>query len=201
MKSRTGVHLSEPMTTRLTAAATRAGVTKSELIEAALDRFLESDSAAEHFAIVAGRLTELNDQIGRLGADLKMVNEVVALHARFHLAVTPSLSAAEQHMATVVGSERFEEFAAQAGRRVERGTSLMRETMNRRIRRNESRSGGDFAASEALGTTSKSSESILTASATVDGASEPNAAVREDGSIRNFPKQAHGPLQQGVQRR
>lgn len=200
MKSRTGVHLSESMSTRLTAAATRTGVTKSELVEAALDRFLEPDSAAEHFAIVAGRLTELNDQIGRLGADLKMVNEVVALHARFHLAVTPSLSATEQQIASVVGAKRFEEFAAQVGRGVEQGTSLMRETINRRVRRTENRSEGDFAASQAHGTTSKPSESFPRESAPVDGASESNAAVREDGSIRNFPKQAHGSLQRGGQR-
>jgi len=201
MKSRTGVHLSESIATRLTAAATRTGVTKSELIEAALSRFLESDSAAEHFAIVAGHLTELNDQIGRLGADLKMVNEVVALHARFHLAVTPSLSAVEQDIASMVGAKRFEEFAAQVERRVELGTSLIQETMNRRVTRNENRSEGDFAASDAHDTASKSSETILSASATIDGASEPNAAAQEGGSIRNFPKQAHGPLQRGGQRR
>ncbi|WFU79262.1 ribbon-helix-helix protein, CopG family [Bradyrhizobium sp. CIAT3101] len=201
MTTRTGVHLSESMATRLAAAATRTGVTKSELIEAALDRFLQSDSAAEHFAIVADRLAELNDQIRRLGADLKMVNEVAALHARYHLAVTPSLSATEQHIAAVVGAKRFEEFAAQVGRRVELGISLTRETLNRRVSRNEDHSECDFAASEAHGTPSKSSESIFGASAAVDGASEPNAAVREDGSARPFPKQAHGPLQREIQRR
>ncbi|WGD53561.1 ribbon-helix-helix protein, CopG family [Bradyrhizobium sp. CB1650] len=201
MKSRTGVHLSESMSTRLTAAAIRAGVTKSELVEAALDRFLESDSAAENFAIVAERLTELNDQIGRLGADLKMVNEVVALHARFHLAITPSLSAAEQHIASVVGAKRFEAFALQVVRGVGLGTSLIRETMNRRVSRNENRSEGDFAAGEARGSTSKSSESSFSASAIVDGASEPNAAVREDGSVRSFPKQAQGSLQREGERR
>lgn len=197
MKSRTGVHLSESMATRLTAAATRTGVTKSELIEAALDRFLESDRATEHFAIVTGRLTELNNQIGRLSADLKMVNEVVALHARFHLAVTPPLSATEQDIASVVGAKRFDEFAAQAGRRVEQGTSLMRETMNRRVRRENE---ADFEASEAHGTTPKSPESILGASATVDGGSEPNAAVREDGSIRNFPNRLTAHFSEGARR-
>ncbi len=122
MKPRTGVYLSESAAARLAAAATLTGATKSALVEAALDRFLQSDSNVENFATLAGRLTELSDQIERLGSDLKMVNEVVALHARFHLAVTPSVSAAEQHITATVGAKRFEEFAAQVGRRVELGS-------------------------------------------------------------------------------
>src|SRR6266567_5622670 len=101
MKPRTGVYFSESAAARLAAAATLTGATKSALVEAALDRFLASDSAVENVATLAGRLTELGDQIDRLNLDLKMVNEIVALHARFHLAVTPSLSAAEQHTASV----------------------------------------------------------------------------------------------------
>jgi hypothetical protein len=201
MKPRTGVYLSESAAARLAAAATLTGAKKSALVEAALDRFLQSDSNVQNFATLAGRLTELSDQIERLGSDLKMVNEVAALHARFHLAVTPSVSAAEQHIASAVGAKRFEEFAAQVGRRVELGTSLVWETMSRRARMNEDHSTDDFAASEAHGTSFKSSESDLRASTMADGASEPNAAVRGDGSIRNFPKQTHGPLQRGIQRR
>lgn len=92
---RTGLNLSESMMMRLTAVATRTGVTTLELVEAALDRFLEPDGASEHFAIATG-LTKLNDQIDRLSADLKTVNEVVAYHAHFHLAITPLLARSEQ---------------------------------------------------------------------------------------------------------
>lgn len=151
MEMRTGVHLSESMTTRLTAAATRTGVTKSELIEAALDRFLEPDSAGEHSAIVTG-LTKLNDQIDRLSADLKTVNEVVAHHARFHLAIAPPLAKSEQNIASQVGSERFEQFAAQVGRRVEQGTSLLQETMNQRAVANKDRFARDLTAGAAHST-------------------------------------------------
>jgi hypothetical protein len=201
MKPRTGVYLSESAAARLAAAATLTGATKSALVEAALDRFLTSDPAADNLTTLTGRLTELGVQIERLNSDLKMVNEVVALHARFHLAVTPSVSAAEQQIASAVGAERFEEFATQVGRRVEMGTSLVRETMSRRARMNEGRSADDFAASNGTETSFKSSESDFRAFAPAGGASEPNAAVREDGSLRTFSKQTHAPLPRESQRR
>ncbi|MCK1732338.1 MFS transporter [Bradyrhizobium sp. 142] len=184
MELRTSVHLSESMTMRLTAAATRTGVTKSELIEAALDRFLEPDSASEHFAILTG-LAALNDQIDRLSADLKTVNEVVAHHARFHLTITPPLTRSEQNIASLVGSERFEEFAAQVGRRVERGTSLLQETMNQRAVANKDRFARDLAAGGAR-TNYNSSEPDRRPSDTVDGAtrSTPGYTERFVGAVR-----------------
>jgi MFS family permease/predicted transcriptional regulator len=143
MKSRTGVHLSDSMAMRLTAEATRTGATPSELIEVALDRFFESEDA--RLGTVAGGLSKLNDQIDRLSADLRIVNEVVAHHARFHLAITPPMTKSEQQAVSRVGSERFEEFARQVERRVERGRSLLQETMLRRTSPNNDSLTSGFA--------------------------------------------------------
>src|SRR6266568_7396593 len=128
MKPRICVYLSEHMAARLAVAAKRLGATKSTLVEAALDRFLGSDDAIGETATVARRLTGLSRQLEHLDRDLRMVNETVALHARFHLAITPPMPASALHAACTLGSERFEEFAAQVGRRIHLGPPLMRET-------------------------------------------------------------------------
>lgn len=125
------VYLSDPAASQLAAAVARRGVAKSTLIEAALDCFLKSDGEVGGSVTVAERLSELSRQLGRLDHDLKIVSETVALHARFHLAVTAPVSAAIQRGACEQGVERFEEFATQVGRRVDLGTSLMGETMDR----------------------------------------------------------------------
>jgi hypothetical protein len=194
MKPRLGVYLSEHMAARLTAAAKRPGVTKSALVEAALDRFLGSDDDIDDTAAVARRLTGLSRQIEHLDRDLRIVNETVALHARFHLAVTPPLPAAIQHTACKLGSERFEEFAAQVGRRIHLGAPLMRETMDRLDTRGPTVSAPGLGEGEPPGTTSTAYKPGLSASTGVDNLSEHTAAVREDGSSGGFPGQTGGPF-------
>ena len=130
MKPRIGVYLSEQMAARLAAAAKRPGTSKSALVEAALAQFLGADDDTNDLP-VDRRLSLMSRQLEELDRGLRIVNETVALQARFHLAVTPVLPAADQRAACVLGSERFDELAAQVRRRVQLGTSLMQETMDR----------------------------------------------------------------------
>jgi hypothetical protein len=131
MKPRIGVYLSEGTAARLTEAARRPGATKSALVEVALDRLLSADEVLTDTATLARQLTAMSGQIEQLDRNLRIVNETVALHARFHLAVTPILPATAQGAACALGAERFEEFAAQVDRRVEQGVPLIRETIDR----------------------------------------------------------------------
>jgi MFS family permease len=131
MKPRIGVYLSEGMAARLAEAARRPGATKSALVEVALDRLLGSDEALSDSATLARQLAAMSGQLEQLDRNLRIVNETVALHARFHLAVTPLLPATAQEAACALGAERFEEFAAQVERRVDRGVPLIQETINR----------------------------------------------------------------------
>src|SRR6267143_1191141 len=178
MKPRVGVYLSEQMATRLAEAAKRPGATKSALVEAALDLFLGSDDDVGDTATVARRLTGLSHQLEQLDRNLRMANETAALHARFHLAVTPLLPAATRGAACALGAERFEEFAAQVGRRVDLGDPLIRETIDRvsAMRTNP------FAEGEPSGTGSTVYEPGVQASSVVDDASVKIAAVREDAA-------------------
>ena len=192
MKPRIGVYLSEQMAARLAAAAKRPGASKSALVEAALAQFLGSDDGADNIP-VDRRLSLMSRQIEELDRGLKIVNETVALQARFHLAVTPVLPAADQRAACVLGSERFDEFAAQVGRRVRLGTSLMQETMDRlSTPKREAHSRGPCEGTS--GKCSPMHEPDFRASNTVSIELEHSTAVREGGSLFNFPGKTGLPL-------
>jgi hypothetical protein len=193
MKPRIGVYVSEQMAARLTAAAKRSGTSKSALVEAALAQFLGADDDT-HDLPVDRRLSLMSRQLEELDRGLRIVNETVALQARFHLAVTPVLPAADQRAACVLGAERFDELAAQARRRVQLGTSLMQETMDRLDTTKRD------TAMIALGggtphTCSPVQEPALPTSSLVGDKAESFAAVREGGSLMNFPGKAGIPLQ------
>jgi hypothetical protein len=115
----------------LEAAAERPGATKSALVEAALDRYLGSDDDISDTTTVARHLAGLSRQLEELDRNLRIANETAALHARFHLAVTPLMPAGERAAACALGAERFEEFAAQVARRADLGVPLIRETIDR----------------------------------------------------------------------
>ena len=92
MKPRIGIYLSEGAAARLAEAATRPGATKSALVEAALDRLLGSDDGVSDTATLTRQLSAMSGQLEQLDRNLRIVNETVALHARFHLTIAPLLS-------------------------------------------------------------------------------------------------------------
>ena len=104
MKPRVGVYLSEGMAARLAEAAKGPRATKSALVEAALDRYFGSDDDISDTATVARHLAGLGRQLEQLDRNLRIANETAALHARFHLAVTPLMPAGEQGAACALGA-------------------------------------------------------------------------------------------------
>jgi hypothetical protein len=187
MKPRVGVYLSECMAARLAEAAKRPGATKSALVEAALERFLGSDDDVGDTGSVGRHLAGLSRQIEQLDHNLRIAKETVALHARFHLAVTPLLPVTAQRAACALGAQRFEEFAAQVGRRVDHGTSLIAETIERASAARADAPGPDPADDDPSGAGSTIYERGVPASNLVDHAPLNIAAVREDGSNGGFP--------------
>ncbi|MGY4307859.1 hypothetical protein ACVIJ6_005102 [Bradyrhizobium sp. USDA 4369] len=194
MKPRVGIYLSEAMAARLAEAARRPGATKSALVEAALDRFLGSDDDVGDEATVVHHLAGLSRQIEQLDRNLRIANETAALHARFHLAITPILPAATQGAACELGAERFEEFAAQVGRRVDLGVSLVEETIERVDARRADALASDPADGDPSSPGSPPRERDVRSSMSVDEASTHIAAVREDGSSSGFPERTGGAL-------
>jgi hypothetical protein len=190
MKRRITVQLPEQLVERLQAAAERPGASKSAIVEAALDQFLSADTIDD--VTLSRRLSWMGRQLEQLERDLRIVNETVALHARYHLTVTPALSNSQHRAACALGQERFEVFAAQIGRRVHLGTPLMRETMDRLSTSNPDLFARDIEEGVPLGAPipDPDPEPDSPASAVVDRSPEPSAAASEVGSSGCFPEES-----------
>jgi predicted DNA-binding protein len=187
MKQKVTVQLSEQIIERLKAAAERQGATKAAIVEAVLDNFLGSQVDALESVKNGATLQRLNwmsRQLEQLERDLRIVNEIVALHARYHLTVTPPLPSSQQPAACALGLERFEAFAAQVGRRVHLGTPLMRETLDRLCATSPERFAHDIEQGAPLGTPSPGQDQAQ--SAALDVEPGPFAAAREGGSNAGF---------------
>jgi MFS family permease len=143
VKRKICIYVSEELVTRLSAAAEHRGATKSGLVGAALDRFLDGAEERDPHPGLDERLAQMGHQLDHLAHELKLVGETAAMHARYHLTVTPPLPDAAQPAACRLGAARFDEFAAQVGRRVEEGRPLMRETLDRLGPTNAHRSSHD----------------------------------------------------------
>lgn len=189
MKRKISVRLSEEIVERLEAAAQRPGANKTTILEAALDRFLDPGAETIDDATLLRRLDGMSRQLEQLEHNLKIVNETVALHARYHLAITPPLPQSQQHAACALGLERFEEFAGQVGRRVRLGMPLMREMMDRLGTRGPHLLAQNIG-EDAPRAANAGSDQDVTAS-TVDEPQKLHAAAREDGSSGGFPGNGH----------
>jgi len=188
MKRRISVRLSEQVAERLEVAANRPGASKTAIVEAALARFLDPDTS-DHVALLR-RLNWMSHQLEQLDRNLRVVNETVALHVRYHLTITPPLPVPHQRAACVLGAERFEVFAAQVGRRVHLGTPLMRETMERVCESSPDLFARDVGEGVPIGTQSNDHEPGVPAPSVPDGEPELLAAAREGGSNGGFPDES-----------
>ena len=95
MKRKVSVRLSEQVVERLAVAARGLGVSRSSVVEAALDRYLDPDGDQSDGATLS-RLDRMSRQLTQLDCDLRVASETVALYARYHLTVTPPLRATDQ---------------------------------------------------------------------------------------------------------
>jgi predicted transcriptional regulator len=187
MKRKISVQLSEQVAERLEAAAEQQSTSKAAIVESALERFLNPDAETIDDATLLRRLNWMSRQLEQLERDLRIANETVALHARYHLTITPPLQQSHQRAACVLGLERFEVFAAQVGRRVHLGTPLMRETMERLSTTSPDLFAHDIEEGAPLGASSRDSNQKAPVSTAVDAEPELSAAAREDGSNGGFP--------------
>ena len=123
------IRLTEELYNRFSAATERPGVGKSMVVEAALERFLSVAPSIED--TVRDRFDDMDDKLDRLERNMRIMAETVALHARYHLSVMPSLPQSRQQEAARLGDERFKVLAEQVDRRVRQGQPLMQETIDR----------------------------------------------------------------------
>lgn len=127
MRDRLNLSLSVEMIARINDLADRKRLTRSAIVEAAVDSFLSPDHADMQEAALTRRLDRLSRQVARLERDQRITAETVALFVRFWLTITPPLPADDQAAAQAKGRERFEGFVETLGRRLQKGRSFLDE--------------------------------------------------------------------------
>jgi hypothetical protein len=117
MKTKIGIYLTDDVSRRLDRAV-RAGGTKSDIVNAALERFLDPASAMGPDAEVVARLDAQMKLLRRIRREVEVTAETFALFVRYFLMITPPLPESEQEEARQLGRARLEVFLKEVGRRV-----------------------------------------------------------------------------------
>jgi hypothetical protein len=156
------------------AAAQLAELAKAIIVRQALARSLEGNVERGEGVPSSQAGDALNDRLERIEQGLKTLSEITALHARYHLAMTPHLDEAEHRAACQRGQERFEVFAQQVKQRVDRDTPLVDETICRVRAKQDAIAEVQKKMEAALGLPSENSEEFAPFS--LAGNAEPAAA-------------------------
>lgn len=127
MRDRLNVSLPVDMITRIADLAAHKHLTRSAIVEAAVNSFLSPDSADQKEAAFSRRLDRLSRQIQRLERNSGLSTETLALFIRFWLTITPPLPPEAQAAAQAKGRERYEGFIEALARRWNQGRSLFDE--------------------------------------------------------------------------
>jgi len=130
MRTRMNVYFPPELLRQLIDLADRKKLSRSSIVEAAVNSFLSPDGADRMEAAFTRRLDRLSRQVQRLERDLTISTETLALFIRFWLTVTPPLPADAQAAAQVKGRERYESFIEALGRRLANGATLSQEIPN-----------------------------------------------------------------------
>ena len=124
MRDRLNLSLPVEMIGRINDLSSRKRVTRSAVVEAAVESFLSPDHADMQEAALTRRLDRLSRQVARLERDQRITTETLALFVRFWLTVTPPIPPEDQASAQAKGRERFEGFVETLGKRVQQGRGL-----------------------------------------------------------------------------
>lgn len=121
MRDRLNLSLPAELIGRINDIADRKRVTRSAVVEAAVESFLSPDHADMQEAALTRRLDRLSRQVARMERDQRITTETVALFVRFWLTITPPIAPDQQAAAQAKGRERFDGFVETLGKRVQRG--------------------------------------------------------------------------------
>jgi hypothetical protein len=126
-RGRINVYLEREHETRLREWCAIRGLSKSEVVAAAVASFLSPESADRREAAIAKRLDKLTQQYERLARDQMIEVETLALFIRYFLSVSPPVPDGHQDAARAQGKARFAQFIEQLARHLQRGGSLVKE--------------------------------------------------------------------------
>jgi hypothetical protein len=129
MKPKIGVYLTDDVAKLLRAAVRRSGETKSDIVNEALLRLLDPPAETDPGGEVLRRLDGLAKRIRRTHRDVEIVAEILALHIRQFLMITPPVPKVEQDAAMKRGRERYEVFLGQIAKRIASDNGMVEEIM------------------------------------------------------------------------
>jgi DNA-binding transcriptional regulator PaaX len=112
-------------------AVRRSGTTKSDIVNEALDRFLDPKDETDQDGELLHRLKGLAKGVRRIHRDVEIVAETLRLHVRQFLMITPPLPKSEQLAAKMLGSERYEVFVKEVAKRIASDSGMVVEIMER----------------------------------------------------------------------
>ena len=135
MKPRLSVYISPAVEKQLGIATARPGVSKSAIVEAALDSFLSPDRDDHRDAALISRIEQFGRLIEKLRREQEIANETMALFILYFLSLTPPLPEADQAEAKALGRDRFDYFLKELTARMAGGHSLIRDTLDEIVAR------------------------------------------------------------------
>ena len=123
-KCRQNLYLERDVSDALEALASKPGVTKSGLVNAAVTSWLARRGTKEVDDLFRHRLDRMTREIGLARRDLEVLLESLSLFVRHQLTVAPAVPEGDR-AALAIGRDRFEKFVAQVGRQLAAGTRTL----------------------------------------------------------------------------
>jgi predicted transcriptional regulator len=126
-KAQLSIYLDPEIFARLEAYARRQGKPKSLVAEAAIGSFISPDDSDRREAAIAKRLDRIVRILERLERNDGITLETIGLFIRFWLTSTPTLPEQSSPAARAKGAERYDRFIEALGRRLNSGSTILRE--------------------------------------------------------------------------
>jgi len=125
MRQRHALYLSAAMTERLTLMAETHRLSKSDILERALQAYLTQDAGGRPTNLLAQQQDRNERKLGRVERDVAIATELLATFVRYFLTITPPLPASETDAAHALGQQRFQQAIAGIARRLKTDRHLI----------------------------------------------------------------------------
>ena len=120
-KPRHNLHLDEDLTRKLTALASKPGMSKAAIISAALRAYLDSQGAGTLDQLLQTRLNRLSGQLDRLERDQRVVVQTLAEFVHHHFLATAAPPDSELASRRAQAEARYQSFIETVGRQLAAG--------------------------------------------------------------------------------
>lgn len=118
MRQRHALYLSAAITERLAVMAETHRLSKSDILERAIQAYLTQDADGRPTHLLAQQQERNVRTLGRLDRDVAIATELLATFERYFLTITPPLPASETDTARALGQQRFGQVITGIARRL-----------------------------------------------------------------------------------